>query len=407
MFCGHCGTELPDDAEFCGNCGKATANPTNVQSNAAVDKTGAGKSSAVKDKPDAGKGKAARDKTGFRKDSAARGKTGTGKKRVFSVNLANLKKDKKKLRIVGVIAIAAVVAIVAGRMVKESRRIGQLEDAIFSISYNDENQIARLYEEYNALSDTAKRKISNRETLIRAYQEVEALIGQRRQAAAQVDSLIGAIDYSNIYAEASTLKDAVIAYNSLDDKEKEYVTLSSQLEQAYNEAGNLNVAVTAENFWDLFAIEYAVGANTNYGEGTVTTQTGFTIDWNRYGGNVTPNYDVNTYNDYATPVYIYIAPRYPNLTSECSFYMDLHQTYYGIGLVDSDLHEFKLQSATIQYDSSQGVGEYRIDVEDNDASKSLWNLVGMSFDWSDSVHKMNPFDASRVEVSDISGSVRY
>ena len=35
------------------------------------------------------------------------------------------------------------------------------------------------------------------------------------------------------------------------------------------------------------------------------------------------------------------------------------------------------------------------------------DLAGMSFDFSDSFHKMNPFDASLVEISDISGSVRY
>lgn len=477
MFCGYCGTKLPDDAAFCSNCGKATASLMSAQSNTVEDKistketdtenktpentqkaeTGAvikdelpveteavikgGLSAeteaAIKDEFPAETETVIEDKlpvetetvikdelpvetgavteenlpvvTGVAVKNELPAKMGATIKDKFPTGLTNLKNDKKKLKIAGIIAVAAVIAIVAGNKVKENRKIGQLEDAIFSISsgYVDEDEIARLYEEYDALSDAGKRKVSNRDTLIYAYQQVEALIAQRKQAAAQVDNMIGAIDYSNIYAEASTLKDAAIAYNALDEKEKEYVTLFNQLQQAYDEAGNLNMAVTTDNFWELFAIEYAVGENTNYGEGTITTQSGYTIDWNRFGGTVTPNYDVNTYNDYATPVYIYVASRYPNLTSECSFYINLHQTYQGIGFVDSDTHEFKLQSATIQYNSSEGVGAYMIAVEDNDASGSLWNLFGMSFDWSDSVHQMNPFDASRVEISDVNGSIWY
>lgn len=407
MFCGYCGTELPDDAGFCSNCGKATASLMNAQSAAAVDQMGTEKSGVVRERTDTVMDNAAGDRADAMKGSAAKLKQALAKKGQFSGKKANLKIDKKKLGIAGVVVVAAIIAVFAGRTVKENRRIEQLEDAIISMSYTDDNEIARLYEEYNTLSETDRRKVSNRDELIRAYQQAEARIAQYKQTAMQVDSLIGAIDYSNIYAEASTLKDAVIAYNNLNDKEREYVTLIGQLEQAYSDVGSLNMAVTAENFWDLFAIEYAVGTRTNYGEGTITTQNGYTIDWGWYGGSITPNYDMSTYNDYATPVYIYVAARYPNLTSECSFYINLHQTYYGIGFVDSDLHEFKLQSATIQYNSSEGVGAYMIAVEDNNASNSLWNLAGMSFDWSDQVHKMNPFDAARVELSDISGSVKY
>ena len=406
MFCGYCGTELPESAGFCSNCGKATAVLMKEQSSAAENN--------MPEKVQQDEEETRTEEPAPAKAAAAAGKPFTARFRAGGQNrilnpLVNLRKDKKKLTMAGIIVAAAVVAVVAGRVVKENRRIGELENAIFNISssYADEDEIAGLYEEYNALSNAAQRKVSNRETLIRAYQEVEALIAQRRQAAAQVDTLIGVIDYSNPYAEASTLKDAVTAYNSLDDSEKKYVTLFEQLSQAYDEVGSLNMAVTAENFWELFAMEFAVGTSTNYGEGTVTTQTGYNINWDMFGGSITPNYDVNTYNDYASPVYIYIAPRYPNLASECSFYINLHQTYYGLGLVDSELHEFKLQSATIEYDSSQGVGAYMIAVEDNDASKSLWNLAGMSFDFSDSFHKMNPFDASLVEISDINGSVRY
>ena len=35
MFCGYCGTELPESAGFCSNCGKATAVLMKEQSSAA------------------------------------------------------------------------------------------------------------------------------------------------------------------------------------------------------------------------------------------------------------------------------------------------------------------------------------------------------------------------------------
>lgn len=414
MFCGYCGANLPEEAEFCGNCGKAVIKPENSQENHNEGKKNTVKMKS-KDKASANSGKAKLSKAISKETSKGTSKKiGKGisqetKEKLFN-GLANLKGDKKKLGIVVAVAAVVVVAVIVGNIIKTNRRIGELEEAIYHISASgnmDEDEIIRLYEKYDSLSDSGKRKVSNREIIINAYQQAEARIAQYRQAASQVDMIIGAIDYSNIYAEASTVKDAVTAYNNLDEKTKKYITSYNQLKKAYDDVGNLNMSVTADNFWDLFAIEYSVGEKSNYGEGTITTYTGSTINWDRWGGTITPNYSVDTYNDYATPVYIYIQSRYPNLTSNCSFYMDLHQTYQGIGLVDSDTHEFKLQSTTIQFDSSQGIGAYLINVEDNDASKSLWNLVGMSFDFSDSVHKMNPFDASRVEISDVSGWVSY
>lgn len=379
MFCGYCGTSLPDDAEFCSNCGKAAA------------------AAGVPGKNDPLAQAEVREKKSASKKIKRAGPE-SGKKK---------SKIGKKLKIAGILVVVVVAAAVAGNSVNEKERIGEIEDAIYGLSasgYN-EDEVARVYQKYDSLSDSDKRKVTNRETLLNAFQQVEALIAQRRQEAGPVEYAIGAIDYSNIYAEASTVKEAVLAYNSLDDKAKGYVESYEKLQEAYEDVKDLNMAITEENFWDLFIIEFSVGEKANYGEGTVTTRTGSTIDW--YTGTITPNYDIDVYDDYATPVYIYIQSRYPSLTSECSFYMNLHQTYKGIGLVDSDTHEFKRQSATLQFDSSQGIGAYRIDVENNDASKSVWNAIGMSFDFSDAVHKMDTFDPSRVEVSDVSGRIIY
>lgn len=431
MFCGYCGASLPDNAVFCGNCGKPVGNSGNARKSAvrenidtaeiniagtagnnAGDATGSGSADSANAVETGG----AQEKSAFGEFSIVEGNPVNNvicAPPVFSDNRPlygseNLRKDKKKFIIAGVAAAAVlIVAVIAGHSISTSRKIGKLEDAILHISasgYMDEDEIIKLYKEYDSLSDSNKRKVSNRETIVNAYRQVEALIAQREQAAAQVDNIIEAIDYSSIYAQASAVKDAVAAYNNLDDKTREYVGSYEKLEKAYNDVKDLNMRVTAENFYELFAVEYSVGELNNYG-GTSISQSGYWIDWDI--GTVTPNYDIDEHNDYATPVYVYIAPRYPNLACSCSFHIDLHQTYTGIGLVDSDTHEFKLQSADIQFDSSQGIGEYLINVEDNDASGSLLNIFGWSYDWSDSVHQMNPFDVSRVEISGIDGSVIY
>ena len=48
-----------------------------------------------------------------------------------------------------------------------------------------------------------------------------------------------------------------------------------------------------------------------------------------------------------------------------------------------------------------------IDVHDNAAKDSFWDAIGFSFDFSDNIHKMNPFDASRVEIKNLSGIVKF
>lgn len=405
MFCRYCGTGLPDGAEFCSNCGKTVGNPGGLQKSTAENTVNTeGMNTAQGNDIPANPPTA----EGFPVYGAASGGgTGNG----FTGGTAGLKSDKKKPKMAGIVVAAVVVAaVVAGSIISRisvNNRIGKLEDAIYGISASaDEDRIVELYEEYDSLSDADKRKVANREIIISAYQEIEALIAQRRQAAGQVDRIIETIDYSNIYAEASTAMDAVKAYNNLDEKTREYVESFEKLQKAYDDVKDLNAAITADNFWDLFVLEYSIGDKNNYG-GTTISQSGYTIDWDEYGGSITPNYDIDNHNDYAIPVHVYIASRYPNLTSGCSFYINLHQTYNGIGLVDSDVHEFALQAGTIQYDSSQGVGDYIIYVEDNDASNSLLNIFGWSMDWSDMVHEMNPFDVSRIEISDVSGVVSY
>ena len=116
---------------------------------------------------------------------------------------------------------------------------------------------------------------------------------------------------------------------------------------------------------------------------------------------------MEAHSDYYTPVYVYVIPRYPNLNSSCEFFINLHQTYTGLGIVDSEEHEFDYQSRMISFDSSMGVGEYLVPVEINQSQGGLLDWFGLSIDLKDLFHDMNDFDVSRVEVSDISGRVTY
>ena len=385
MICEYCRTELPEDAIFCSNCGKAL------------------------------KSQGSANLTGNHPIYNAQ-QINTVSNNSMSTN-QNVNKNKKNGLIAIICAVAAmvavgiviiaVVAIVLVNKITVNNKIGKLEDAIIRIESMSESEIAKLYDEYESLSDGNKRKVLNREKLVDAYTVIEQLIVERKNNAAVVDELIRNIDDKNIYAKANSVADAAIAYNALDDATKEYCQLIEELRDAYKDVKDLNITVTESNFDDLFVIGYSVGDKTNYGEGFTSWQDGYTIFWDDYGGEVIPDYESSMNNDYATPVYFRVAARYPNLVSQCSFHINLHQTYTGLGIIDSDVHEFQLQEKDVEYNSGNGIVEYCIFVENNNASNSIWSLFGESYDWSDAFHKMNEFDASRVEISNVNGTVTY
>lgn len=328
---------------------------------------------------------------------------------------AAVKKSNSRTGIIIAVVIGAVIllAVIFGVIISSvmsNMKVGDIEDQIYAISgdaYECEEQIIEVYENYDKLSRGAKRKVMNRDTIIELYKQVEDIIESRKEAAAEVDNLIAAIDYTNVYTEASTLKPAVIAYNNLEEKAKDYLEKKDDMLNSYDRVGELYVEVTKENFYDLFNVSFSVGERTNYGSGISIDQDGYDIYIDDDDGRITPNYDINAHNDYATPVYIYVESKYPNLISNCYFGIHLHQTYTGLGIIDSDIHEFALQEGTISYDSSMGTGEYRINVENNDAGSGFLDWIGYSYDFSDMTHEMNPFDVSRVEIYSISGSVAY
>ena len=314
--------------------------------------------------------------------------------------------SNKKI-VIGLAGLVAFIVIICLIVNGSNSGVSDIEDRIAKltgdVSANAE-QIVDLYNDYNELSDSKKKKVANRETLLNAYNEAIQLIEVRKNNASIVDNLVMQIDKQNIYAEASTVKRAVIEYNKLDEYTIAYMETEDELRKCFEDVKDLNVSVTGDNFFQLYDIQFDAQEKVSTGDITSNIE-GYTYDPDT--NHITPDYNVEAHKDRFTPVYVYVTPRYPNLSNTCSFGINLHQTYNALGIIKSGEQEFKYQSRTITYDSSMGIGEYLVPVEINDASGGLADLFGMSYDIQDLFHNMNEFDASRVEFYDISGSVAY
>lgn len=106
-------------------------------------------------------------------------------------------------------------------------------------------------------------------------------------------------------------------------------------------------------------------------------------------------------SDIYTPIEVYISCKYPNLDFAATLDINLHQQYQGLGLVSSDLEEYKHQSAKINYHTSDGENLYLVIRVQQYESKETFG-----WDMFDRTHSMVPFDKSRVEVK-ASGSINY
>lgn len=322
--------------------------------------------------------------------------------------------------VVLLIIIIAVIGIFAFNASKEKKRvaaekaaleaqISAIEEQIYAIDlndpYNNEDAIEQAYNTYMALPDTTKREIQNRDSLINAYKQLEKIIADRKEKAQAVDDLIASINYSNWFAEADSTSVAAIAYNQLDDKEKKYITHYDALIEAYEYVSSNPVTIDNSNFTNAFEIKFVAGSKVNYGDSS------FELDGFYYDSDdrsIKPTYDYDAHNDYATPVYVYVIPKYKNIYCECSFYINLHQTYNGLGIIDSDEHEYAHQEAIISYNNRDfDIQENCILVENNDAAGGVLDWFGWSVDFDDGFHTMNDFDTSKVEIQVQNGYASY
>lgn len=366
MFCENCGNQLDEGAVFCSKCGAKFEMGENEETQNTI-------FSELKEH-----------------NSHWTKVNNVGKRGAFII--------------AGVVIVFFLIIHMLGRL---DGNVDKIENQIATLTVDiadNAEKIVILYEDYEKLSNSKKEKIANRETLLNAYTEATQIIENRRANAAIVDELISQIDTQNIYAEASTVKEAVIQYNKLDEYERGYLEYEDTLSKYYDEVKDLNVDVTRDNILQLYNIQFSIGEKTNAGE-IASSLEGYNWDYDEQY--ITPDYNIEFHSDHYTPVYVYVSPRYPNLLNNCNFYINLHQTYNGLGIVDSDVHEFEFQARTISYDSEMGIGEYLVPVEINNAQGGFLDLLGYSMDIQDFFHDMNEFDSSRVEISDVSGTVRY
>ncbi|MCR4960733.1 MAG: zinc ribbon domain-containing protein [Lachnospiraceae bacterium] len=422
MFCTQCGTKCPDDAVFCHACGHKLVKPEAgpAVTTAPVVETPA-EEAPVAEVPAVEEPEVAVEPA---PEPAPQPTPQPAPAPVYTAPRpaapAPANKKSKKGLFIGIAAVVLffiIVGALSNGVSKSSssssgggsmspaqieKRIGEI---CYDVNANAEDIIA-LYDSYSNLSDSKKAKVENRDVLADAYGEAYVLVAQRKSLAKEVDNAIDAVKTANMFDKAASTKYAVKRYNALDEYAKKYVSKYDTLVSYYNDVKDMNIAVDSKNLLSLFSISFSAGEKGNYGEGyNETFNNSYTYD--EETNTITENYDSTIQNDYAIPVYVYVKSKYPNLTSNCTFDINLHQTYTGLGFVDSDLHEYKNQSGTLSYKSSMGTGEYIIYVEDKDATNSLLYMFGISVDWTDMIHNMNEFDVSRVEISGVSGSVTY
>ena len=378
MFCKKCGTEIPEDASFCPKCGLSLEN----------------KAADVSE-----------NKSSVEQDNSAKAKPKSKKKWIIGGAIGVV------VIVIAVIFVLLVGGIIIGVVVKNNannKKVADIEDKIYAVDlyniYDNEDEILSIYDEYLSLPQKLQRNVQNRSDLINAYNQVEALIETRKADAAVIEQMIENIDYSNSFAEMSSVRNTVIAFNGLDDKTKKYVENKDILEAEYNKVSAYQITIDDTNFWDFFNIEYVVYEKTNSGY-TATYQSGYTFNYDT--GKIYEDTTTKAHNDYSIPVEIVVYPLYEGLEWQCDFHIDLHQTYQGLGIIDSDTHEWDLQSGNISFQSSDEYFDGIIYVENNDASGGLLDLFGYSWDFSDLAHSMDDFDPSRVEVSNVYGVVTY
>lgn len=236
-----------------------------------------------------------------------------------------------------------------------------------------------------------------------------ANVNEKKQKDANyIITQIDGIDTSDFLAEARSVGVVRRKYEMLDNATKKLVTNYDKLLEAEEYLEDHPIYITADNYQDYFCVYYMCGTKQNYGTEPTTYLSGYMVEYDKdlfgdFYKTYTPMYSTSYNNDYATPVYIYVVPLYPEVCSTISFDINLHQRYRVKNFVDGSYgapQEYKYQSGSISYDSTaaNGIGEYLILVEDNKSD-------GGKYDDGDKNKKMDMFDKNKVVISSVSGRI--
>lgn len=352
MFCGNCGEQLDDGAEFCSKCGHRI------------------------------------------EDSMPK------KKKIPTKVIAG----------VGTTLVAAIVAVIviAKISVPDSKTGGISTKGMVNPAYDRGEETASTntqnVEQSNQTVQTSEETTQGGALTKGEKDTLEALTNQWNS--------INLYKSDNDVRYMSGLKKIYDSYGTLSENAQKAWEYHDEFVSDYKNFAS-GITITNENFDEFFDIKYKVGKKEDYGEGLVFDHKTIAYkSYKYYVGGYGPSEiyekdgeyvqtDVWSDSDIYTPIEVYISCKYPNLDFAATLDINLHQQYQGLGLVSSDLEEYKHQSAKINYHTSDGENLYLvIRVQQYESNETV------GWDMFDRTHSMVPFDESRVEVK-ASGSINY
>ena len=127
-----------------------------------------------------------------------------------------------------------------------AKKVDDMISAFGTITLSSETAIVNARTAYNDLTETQKEYVTKLDVLTQAEEilvELKVEDANNREAANQVDMLIGAIGTVSLDSE-TTINNARNAYNGLTEKQKEYVTKLSVLQNAETVLKQLKIDAT-------------------------------------------------------------------------------------------------------------------------------------------------------------------
>ena len=126
--------------------------------------------------------------------------------------------------------------------------INMIDDLPLSCTLNDEKEVKKCREAYDALSSSQKVNVTNLFVLLEKENQIASLYNEISNVVALIDSLPDPLDFE--LDDENDLKEILNAYNSLDNLQKELVSnysklleLTSKLESIYKSINELIILI--------------------------------------------------------------------------------------------------------------------------------------------------------------------
>ena len=148
--------------------------------------------------------------------------------------------------------------VILGEVIISNTLVELIDSIPATVTLDDAQYVKDCYSQYNALSETQKAEITNKDKLLSAYETISAL---------EVDEVIALIDGMDATNETE-VKAVYEAYSALTTEQKALVTNVSKLEDAM---GEIPVDKIEHNFDNGLASDFfTISGNTSKSKGTAT-----------------------------------------------------------------------------------------------------------------------------------------